>query len=190
MTIEQIKAHLDDVFARIKTELFDHHSLHSAFFAGGVFASLAHDEEVTDYDLWFKTQDAADAIQQPPTRGLVERKSRFSTTLKLTTGEVIQLVRTRCGEPEACVASFDFRHCQNYYDPVTGVIRVDLDFLKSKKVEYNKASLVQHPVNTIERLLKFARRGYFVDQETVIALMLEIQHIDPVHIVRSKAGSR
>lgn len=191
MNKEQIQKHLHEVFLGIKNRLHNPSGINGGFFAGGVFASLVRDEEVADYDLWFRTKEEFEnCSKQAEIYGVVERKSRFSHTIKLFDGKIVQLIGTRIGAPSDTISGFDFKHCQAYFCPNSGEMVCDEEFLKSKRLEYNKGSLKQHPVNTVERVLKFTRRGYFMHTSEVVQMMLDIREVDPEKIVYNGADSR
>lgn len=191
MTSDQIKQHLMGVFNKVKDYCHFAKGLDEGFFAGGVFSSLVRGEEVADYDIWFKSIGAWDSVDAS-IGSRAQRRSAFGTTIKLPSGEVVQLIKTRLGEPEATVSTFDFIHCQAFFVPTTGQLVYNEEFLNSKVLEFNPQTLKQHPVNTIERMLKFTRRGYLVRQQSIVDILLEAKHLDESVVRRASAhgGSR
>lgn len=170
MTQQEIIAHLRALYAELA-----HHcpaswdALNNSYVAGGAIASMVLDEKVNDYDIWFRTktdwEQVTACMRLTPTK-----RTKYSWTYVLPDGKIIQLVKSRIGEPETVVGSFDFKHTQSWFEPVVGVLHCDEQFIKMKALTYNPGKLC-HPVNTFQRVLKFARRGYSVNGATIAALM-------------------
>jgi len=169
---EGIKNHLDGVYAEVEEHLGI--KLRGCFFAGGCIVSLVNDEEISDYDLWFEREIEVDrvlAFVKNP-----KRKSRFSVTIELASGKLVQLVKTRClGSPEATVGTFDFQHTQAFYTRA-GRLWCDEEFLKKKMLVYNQGNR-DHLTNTMERMFKFVRRGYFVNKKTIVDFLLDAHEV-------------
>lgn len=155
------------------------------FVAGGAIASLVLDEQPKDYDVWFGSLEDWNAA----TKGLnmaCTRISKYSATYTLPSGNVVQLVRSRVGTPEKVVGTFDFQHTMSHYLPLTGELKVDEEFIKSKALTFVRGNLC-HPVNTVQRLLKFSRRGYSINNKCIADIMNDVgiiysdkfnQHVD------------
>ena len=140
-----------------------------AYLAGGCIASLVLDEEPADYDVWFEDIESWEQIT-----GLMKippfRKSKYSWSYTLDSGKKIQLVKSRVGSPEKVTGTFDFKHTQAFYS--RDKLVYDEEFIKSKQLWFVKGNLC-HPVNTFQRVLKFSRRGYSVNDRTICDLMNE-----------------
>ena len=147
------------------------------FVAGGAIASLVLDEQPKDYDVWFGSLEDWNAA----VNGLLgtlpaTRMSKYSFTYTLPSGKIVQLVRSRVGTIHEVVSTFDFKHTQGYYSPGMDVMEYDEEFIKSKALTFNKGNLC-HPVNTVQRLLKFSRRGYSINNQTIADIMNEVGEI-------------
>lgn len=143
-------------------------ALGSSYIAGGAIVSLVLGDTPKDYDIWFRTLDdwtaAVEGLSLQPTR-----KSKYSYTYVLPSGEEVQLVKSRIGEPADVVGTFDFKHTHCYYEPGKDVV-CDRAYLLSKRLDFVKGNLC-HPVNTLQRVLKFARRGYTMPNQSIADLM-------------------
>ena len=187
MNANQIKQHLMQIFNRVGE--YTHHAkgLDEAYFAGGVFSSLVRDEPVADYDIWFKQHNAWQSVDDA-IGDRAKARSRFSTTIELPGGQVIQLIQTRIGEPQDTVATFDYAHCAAFFVPATGQLVYDEALILSKELRYVPQRLHQHPVNTFERALKFSRRGYHMKRESIVDLLVEAKSLDEEKIRSGSAG--
>lgn len=112
--------------------------------------------------------------------------SQYALTLSLrlqdnSDARIIQLVKSRIGDADEVVATFDFKHTQSYYSPSDDYLECDREFIRDKVLLYVESKLV-HPVNTFQRMLKFARRGYKVPGETLVKLMKAVHDIDPASL--------
>lgn len=186
---------LRDIYQQIRNNSACKQSFDQSFIAGGAIASLALGEEPKDYDVWFRSYDdakiASDNMMLAPIK-----ESRFAWSYRLPLGTEIQIVHSRTGTPKEVTGTFDFKHTQGFYVPGSDWWIEDLEYneelIKSKKLIYNKGNLC-HPVNTMQRFQKFIRRGYFMDQESIIDLMLDVKEADEWEIKlnhANKPGSR
>lgn len=167
--------------------------LNNSYIAGGAIASLVLGEEPKDYDIWFENPEdyygAMIGLTNSNLQFLIETginlsvsTSKYATTFKIQ-GIDIQLVQSRMGVPEVVVPTFDFKHTQSWMKR-DGTMSVDEEFIKSKQLVFVHGNF-SHPVNTMQRVNKFARRGYDIPFETTKALMMEITKLDPESIGKS-----
>lgn len=183
-----IKVKLDAVFKELKLSLGQ---IPNCYIAGGAIASIVLEQEPKDYDIWFENiedwQEMDTAVTFSNSVAILKR-SKYATTAKLLSGKEIQLVCNRLGKPEELVKTFDFLHTQSYYTK-QGELFYDEDFIKRKVLVF-KGNL-DHPINTIERTLKFSKRGYFVPFETLQELMIEISKMgeDKIRALPKHTGS-
>lgn len=194
MTKEQIVDKLMTIFSQVENLTGP---LTEAYIAGGAIASLVLGEEPKDYDVWFEGPWAYEAAVnnlklavgygEIKSANLVE--SKYATSFELSDGTKIQLVQSRMGVPEQVVPGFDFKHTQSYMTR-TGKLVADVDFIKSKVLVFVPGNF-SHPVNTMQRVNKFARRGYDIPFETIRDLMVACTALDPETIGKSDkhAGS-
>lgn len=163
MQESQIKEHLNNVFQEIENYLG---FKPKCYFAGGCIASMVLDQEIKDYDVWFETLE--DWMDVDIKCSSVDNRSKYATTVTLPSGKVIQFVCNRIGKPNDIVPTFDFRHTHSYYLQ-DGTLNYDRDFIEARRLEF--AGRLDHPINTMERVLKFNKRGYYVPFETLQGLL-------------------
>jgi hypothetical protein len=200
MNREQIKVRLDTFYHGLESIGLPKQDLElGTFIAGGCIASMVLDQDVKDFDVWFRDAETYEKLVAllVERRFVISRTSRFGITFQLFIhadgfwdhAVEVQFIKNRIGHPDQTVAGFDFKHTQSYFIPYGGIMKVDEEHIKSRKLVYVPGNL-EHPVNTVERVLKFVRRGFFVEQQTIIDLMKDIQKADPMHITSDHAGSR
>ncbi len=167
MTSEQIKSHFNSLFKELALLLGENTK---GYIAGGAIASLVLDQKPKDYDIWFETLE--DWLETVSLLGQKKHEvTKYAATCLLPSGKKIQLVCNRLGKPEELVKTFDYLHCQSYYLQ-DGTLKYDEDFIKKK--ELNFAGDLCHPVNSLERMIKFVRRGYFVPADTLHRVLIEV----------------
>lgn len=186
---EEVKAILDSFLWELKGAMNHDNDMSGLFIAGGSIVSLVLGEEPHDFDVWFRSISHYEQAITDMRFYVPQRTSRFSTTYKLGSGKIVQLIKNRLGEPEKTISGFDFRHTQAFYDPSTGRLEYDEALIVSKNLEFCLGNL-EHPVNTFQRVLKFVRRGYYVKNNTIIDLMLECRKVPIEDIQEDRAGSR
>lgn len=175
-----IKEKLDIVYKEIEMYLG---FKPKCYIAGGCIASIVLDEIPNDYDVWFEMPEDFQAVD----RNLIEDKgyfgvqrSKYATTVHMPSGKKIQFVQNRMGHPKGLVPQFDFKHTHSYYIPETRDLVCDVDFIQSRTLDF--VGKLDHPMNTMERVLKFSKRGYYVPFETLQNLMLAISKMDETTI--------
>lgn len=179
----KIKEHLNEVFKEIESFLgFKPY----CYIAGGSIASLILNEEVKDYDVWFENIRDFSEVDSNPNVANVATRSNFATTVFLPSGKKIQFIQSRLGKPQRVVPTFDFKHTHSYYT-IDGVLSCDINFIKNKELIF--AGRLDHPLNTLERVLKFQRRGYYVPSATLMDIMLKLKKTNRRTISRSANGN-
>lgn len=195
MNRSEIITHLSKVY----DDLFDVVGrFKDSYIAGGAIASLALDEPVKDYDIWFHDIESFNAavvqVQAAYFKQLVHSdevkvrltliaETRFALTFTLN-GLVYQLVKSRVGPASDVVKTFDFEHAQAYFyqeSPHTSAFEnpelcADTGFMKTKVINFTGD--LAHPTHTLSRLQKFAKRGYTVPDSTLADLIVAIRNAD------------
>lgn len=184
MNAEQIKTEMQSLYSELEF-LLGYTPL--CYVAGGCIASMVLDEEVKDYDLWFENpedfqqvlKDVLDVSASDMLDGydnLKVKRTKYALTISLSSGKIVQFVESRMGVPEVLVPGFDFKHTQAYYKQ-DGTLVYDEALIKSKVLVFAQGNF-KHPVNTVQRMLKFARRGYDIPFETVQAIMITTNDLE------------
>lgn len=190
MNSEQIKDHLQLVLMEIHLVIG---FTPKCYIAGGCIPSLVLGEKPKDYDLWFDIPDYFEQVETTIKRDISSEfftESKYALTLTLPmSGKIIQFVKSRMGIAEVVVPGFDFLHTHCYYKQDDTLV-YDEAFIKEKKLVFVKGNF-KHPVNTVQRMLKFARRGYDIPFETVRDIMEATNELEPNQISGSTkhAGS-
>lgn len=173
--------HLDSVFQEIQAYLG---FKPKCYFAGGCIASLVLEQTPNDYDVWFEMPEDFNLVDKEliaeNSFNLIS-KSKYATTLLLPSGKKVQFVQNRMGHPKGLVPQFDFRHTHSYFIPETNELVCDINFIQSRTLDF--VGKLDHPMNTMERVLKFSKRGYYVPFETMQKLMLAISKMDEATIM-------
>lgn len=160
--------------------------LTNAYLAGGCIASLVLGELPKDYDVWFENPEDFEAAISGLAKNQFEvsdhSSSKYAETFKYA-GITVQLVQSRMGKPEVVVPQFDFKHTQSYMKR-DGTLVYDEAFILEKKLVFVPGNF-SHPVNTMQRVNKFARRGYDIPYETTRDLMLACNKLTEEQIMKS-----
>lgn len=158
----------------------------NVYVAGGAIVNLRTDTTVADYDFFIKSDEARDYIvtllgdyfdTHAPDDRACELRAHTQNGYTLNfDGTIIQLVTRFTGPPERVFKSFDFEHCKAFYDYATGELVYNEELIMSKKLVYTGED--NYPLNTMKRLVKFIRRGYDIDNESVLALAKKLSAMD------------
>ncbi len=185
-------AHCKGIFKQIEellTTLESKEALKRSFIAGGCFVNLFHKEKVKDYDIWFRSEEDWTKLVAGLSSGTM---TKFAKNIKLSKGEKIQFIKTRCGQPYDTIKTFDFEHtrCFCTYDGqlegyavqtityVSGQTSLDQrnDCMYNKYLSYCKGSLC-HPVNTADRIIKKIKEGFDYDESTLVDFLCDIRAV-------------
>jgi hypothetical protein len=154
------------------------------FLAGGALRTLIDKkEDVSDFDVFFEPNKGvmldgqgnifighARVIQ---TRYLLE-KEKFVCIFECPAGELytyvkdgmkIQLITVSFRPPKETILSFDFGACQAAYDGGTFICTPQ--FIRNIITKKLSVELVTFPVATIKRMLKYAKKGYNINDAAV-----------------------
>jgi hypothetical protein len=196
-TREDIKTYLSAFYDRLKVHVpysQHHHLMDRSFVAGGCITSMVLGEKINDIDVWFRDLESWEIVSS---YFEAIKTSRFAKTSEICILNPftkhyekleVQFIKNRIGNPLDTVAGFDFLHTHNFYTP-DGELCCDEEFIKKKKLVFMKGNL-EHPVNTFQRTLKFARRGYFMDSDSMIDMLTDLREAEAQYITKDQAGSR
>lgn len=184
MVKSEIIAHLNGLYKELYLYLGN---TTKGYIAGGAIASLVLDQKPNDYDIWFETIEdwqEADSLLYDK----MHTRTKYATSFTLPSGKRVQLVCNRLGKPDDLVSTFDFLHTQSYY-LLNGKLSYDESFILQKLLIF-KGNL-DHPMNTVERMLKFSKRGYYVTADTIHDIMIEVSKmgVDKVKSLPRHSGS-
>lgn len=176
---------------------------HKGYAAGGCFKNLFNNEPVKDIDIFFKEEkDFHEAVTYFKDN---EDYYKFYSNPKVQaykhekTGVTIELIKHLFGEPEEVLDKFDFtitkvafvnnyltdEQYEEWYEENAGddfpssyfLIHPDFfEHLHTKRLVVDDEMVL--PVNTIERMFRYAKYGYYPCKETKIKLIEQIRALD------------
>jgi hypothetical protein len=147
--------------------------------SGSAISSIFHDEEVNDYDIYFKDQKIIDSIKDtfktfPDKQKLIKAWNEYAdnpdipvihgksyTERAITLEHDIQFIIM--GTLDQCRPTFDFIHCMPYYDFAKDKMYISprqLESIADKMLIFNPLR-EKHPSEA--RIQKFQRRGWDLD---------------------------
>lgn len=102
---------------------------------------------------------------------------RAITSNALTLSDDVQLITRFYGTPEEIHRNFDFIHCTNYYDCLTGKLVLNIDAMHSlmSKRLYYAGSL--YPIASLLRIRKFLDRDWTISAGQVAKISLQLTDI-------------
>lgn len=151
--------------------------LDNTYIAGGAIVNFLIKQPIADYDMFIVSDEARDRIRgwfveqdwnQEGRDWRIKALTQNAVTVAFDSGEVIQLVTRFTGYPERVFKSFDFEHCKAYFVPSTDTLLYNEDMIMNKKLVYTGED--DYPLNTMKRLVKFIRRGWDIDNESILNL--------------------
>lgn len=185
----------------------------NSFIAGGCVTSIVLGEEVNDYDIWFFSledwEKAAELVKKtashtefaakcglevPYVKIVAETKHAITFRIAGVT-PVYQIVKSRLGDPQEVIESFDYLHAQVAFHPAVdagehGYLewggRNCIDFIKEKALVF--AGSLDFPIHTLSRVAKFAVRGWRIPDQTLAVLVKEIRKAGGELIARDLAA--
>lgn len=156
-------------FAKISDDVFDLIETGKVFLAGGALRTLIDpDDEVCDYDLYFKNLDDVDLI-----KNILEEDKQYNLYYQCPEGKLfcyktsddcgnstkIQLICEKAFEnPANCIREFDFGACAAAYDGEK-VYCFDM-FVNNVRSKIITLLSLPYPLATFKRAAKYAAKGY------------------------------
>ena len=181
MTEKEICQHLDskldEFLQKIRFPILRDLLKESLYFAGGCIYCLRNDKVVKDYDMFLMDDDLIEDLKQLDIWN-------FTSDYALSCGK-FQVVIKYFGDPDSCIAEFDFKHNMHYYIPGSGGIRCgyldeivgeldelpdEVDFEHFKYLQTNELYFNENRARDCEgvwlRIKKFTDRGMTISKET------------------------
>ena len=147
------------------------------YFAGGCIYCLRNNKVVKDYDMFLKDDDLIEDLKKL-------NIWCFISDYALSCGK-FQIVIKYFGDPDSCVAEFDFKHNMHYYIPRSGEIKCgylnemveesnesfdEIGFEHFKYLQTNELHFNENRARDCEgvwlRIEKFTNRGMTISKET------------------------
>lgn len=154
--------------------------------AGGAIRSVFTNEQIKDYDFYFKSDDHFIQVVKYFDYILERYKDKCSMivdTLNSITysifGNTIQLVKkytdlTIIGK----LNKFDFTVCQGAFDCSTKEFTYSRDFIihnAKRRLVYTKNT--DYPLSTVIRVLKYLNKGYNISNIEYLKILLDVQNL-------------
>lgn len=154
--------------------------------AGGAIRSVFTNEQIKDYDFYFKSDDHFIQVAKYFDYILERYKDKclmIVDTLNSITysvfGNTIQLVKkytdlTIIGK----LNKFDFTVCQGAFDCSTKEFTYSRDFIihnAKKRLVYTKNT--DYPLSTVIRVLKYLNKGYNISNIEYLKILLDVQNL-------------
>ena len=183
---------------------------HNGFIAGGCFKNIFNGEKPKDIDIWFENKTEfhnaefhfRKLIAEEPERWnkAYENKNVFAIHDKLR-NRTLELVKRRYGTPEEILDQFDFTIVkfayfrevesanEDDYRAVWKVLRSEDFFthLHLKRLVIDDD--VPLPVNTFNRMIKYAKYGYLPCKNTKVKMVQKLMELDLGDIESSLTNS-
>lgn len=174
MNKEQIEQHLKEKLTEwTKSAVYEAKDL---FICGGCIASMINDEEISDYDVYCKSEGTAKAVSEYFDTRMDHVLS--NTGNAVTFNNKIQLITKFSGEPEKVIDKFDFLHTQCYFDGATNELHISErveNVIKEKVLVYTGSS---YPVSTLIRIPKYIKRGWYISPVQHARIILDVSVLD------------
>lgn len=152
------------------------------FLAGGSLRTLIQEEEVADFDLFFKPDvgdifgDLTPETEVPYNRRVNEiksilKKEKYDCVFACPLGSMftykkgnikVQLILLSFGTPEEIINQFDISAGQAAFDGVN--FYCSTNFVRNIKSKMLTLESVTYPVATIKRLSKYEKKGYNISK--------------------------
>lgn len=172
---------------------------HKGFIAGGCFKNIFNNEKVKDIDIFFETKsDYIDAVcyyESSEEFELYYENKKVVAYKRKNHDCYIELISSVFGTPEQIISDFDFSVTKFAYykeeyeeDGESGIeykIIHHKDFfehLHMKRLVVNKD--IKYPFGTFERILRYAKYGYFPCKETKLNIIKAIKESETTDVDR------
>ncbi len=156
-----------------------------SYLAGGALRTLLDPkEQISDYDIFFEDmrRSVLDELYDEEPKNMARVKEvqdillteGFKCVFECPLGELftyklgdikIQLILATVGEPQNVITTFDFGACRAAFDGNT--LYFDKEFVRDTKTKRLSVQSVTFPVATIKRLVKYANKGYNINNATL-----------------------
>lgn len=171
---------------------------HKGFICGGCFKNIFNNEKTKDLDVFFESKkDWDDAVKYYDTQDSFElyyHNDNVRAYKHIESGIVLELCCKVFGSPQEIISNFDFTIVKFAYfkevDELTTKYMVMYDdkffeHLHLKRLVID--DLILYPASTFERVLRYAKYGYFPCKESKLKLIKALKDIPNDEIDLSKS---
>ena len=176
--IDRTSKHLKEIKEEVSLIVTETDLLDQMFIAGGAIRSLLIGDKVSDYDIFFKTQEALEKFVAHMEYRQYEYKSNNSIGLFSSTGKHLQFIIVTSGSPESVVGEFDFTCNQSFYNFSEELLNVHTDsYSRNLRINPN----ARNTMGTFLRIGKFLRKGYnYPPREDMVMLGIKMTQHEPI----------
>lgn len=204
-TIKTVLKKANDEFTKLfNSEELKTVAMNNSFITGGAITSLLLDEDVNDYDIYFKnsdellkvlksllpseiTYDVSDyRVKILKQNSVIEQHVINGYTLFITDNAVtissseytFQLITRFVGNPEEIHSNFDFVHTHCYYLPSINKLVLKENAMKAiltRELHYTGS---KYPLASIIRTRKFIERGWTVNAGQYLKMAVQLNEFD------------
>lgn len=146
-----------------------------AWLAGGALRSLVDGTKISDYDIFFESQEYyIPVLAELIARGfvIVSRCPVGSLITLKRNGVKVQLVMVSFHpRMEDTIAEFDVTACCAAYNPYHNTYAQDIRFHKDAKSRVIRYRKITYPLATFNRTVKYVNKGYKMQPEGLLEFM-------------------
>ncbi|MCA1027007.1 hypothetical protein LCM23_12975 [Cytobacillus kochii] len=178
----------------LKLRQLDQYMLgHKGYIAGGVFKNIYNNEKYKDIDIFFENEkdfvEASIQFSNSPKYSLKYKNKKVTAYLNADTNVVVELIKHKFKSPLDMIDEFDFTITKFVYykeDALDGEESVWKIAYHSKFFEHlhmkrlvidQEINEIILPVNSLNRMFRYAKYGYFPCRETKGKIIEAIREI-------------
>jgi hypothetical protein len=146
--------------------------------AGGAVRDKILEVEIKDYDLFVDSLETEVALMKHLKEKGKEGNINAQTANYTFEGKWLQVVRGKYWsmEDSSVIDDFDFVHCCAMV--TMDSFRVHPEFYRSISTKHIMVNKLKFPLNSLERIVKYAKKGYIPCNGTLLALAKAINDMD------------
>jgi hypothetical protein len=167
---------------------------HKGYIAGGVFKNIFNNEKIKDVDIFFENErDYAEADEKFKTNEEYKpsyKNDKVTAYINKNTNVTVELIKHKFSKPLDMIDEFDFTITKFVYykeledgddDSVRDVVwkvayhNRFFEHLHMKRLVIDKDTIL--PVNTFNRMFRYAKYGYFPCRETKAKIIQALRDI-------------
>jgi hypothetical protein len=173
---------------------------------GGALTSMSQGDAPNDYDIYFKTNAAAELVARhychkdiaitsiedglnvlipstgvlrfPPKTKEMKYYPVIITSNAISLSDKVQLILRFTGEPEQVFSNFDFIHTHMAYDYGRNVFFKSIEALECIRTKTLIYRGSKYPLATIFRIRKFSKRGWDISVGQILKIAYQLQEFD------------
>jgi hypothetical protein len=175
----------EPIFNYTKLRQLDKYMIgHKGYIAGGVFKNIFNNEKFKDVDIFFENEtnyiEALELFKKDEKYAASYKNDKVTAFKHKETGVTVELIKHKYKSPLDMIEEFDFTIVKFVYYKV---VNKDESGIEEDKIEWKvayhnkffehlhmKRLVIDHeiilPVNTLNRMFKYARYGYFPCRES------------------------